>query len=243
MHSQAIGSNSVQVTRHEIMQGENVARMSSLEIAELTEKTHAHVIRDIRTMLEALKDDPDLDHVEETKDARGYTSYFKLPKSLTLTLVSGYSVSVRYAIIKRWMELEDQQAPQVPQTLSQALRLAADQADLIEQQAAALQLAAPKVEFVERYVESTGSIGFRQLAKLLSANERRLRQLLLDKGVMYYLGGVLTPYAQHTDAGRFEVKTGTCEHNSHAFTQAKFTPKGVQYVAGLWAAESMKWAA
>jgi len=63
--------------------------------------------------------------------------------------------------------------------------------------------------------------------------------MLLDKGVMYYLGGVLTPKADHIDAGRFEMKTGTSEHNKHAFTQAKFTPKGVQWVAGLWASEQL----
>ncbi len=82
-------------------------------------------------------------------------------------------------------------------------------------------------------------MSFRQTAKLLKANERQFRQLLLDKGVMYYLGGTLVPYQHHIDAGRFEVKTGTSERNQHAFTQARFTPKGMQWVAGLWAAYQM----
>ncbi len=86
-------------------------------------------------------------------------------------------------------------------------------------------------------------MSFRQAAKLLKANERRFRQLLLDKGVMYYLGGTLTPYQHHIDAGRFQVKTGTSERNQHAFTQARFTPKGLQWVAGLWAAYQLEAAA
>ncbi|STT07315.1 Uncharacterized phage-encoded protein [Klebsiella michiganensis] len=43
---------------------------------------------------------------------------------------------------------------------------------------------------------------------------------------MYRLGGTLTPMAQHIDAGRFEVKTGTSLTSNHAFSQARFTAKG-----------------
>jgi phage antirepressor YoqD-like protein len=60
---------------------------------------------------------------------------------------------------------------------------------------------------------------------------------------MYYLGGVLTPYGQHQDAERFDVKTGTSETNGHAFSQARFTPKGVQWIAGIWAARQLEMAA
>ena len=56
---------------------------------------------------------------------------------------------------------------------------------------------------------------------------------------MYRLEGVLTPYAQHLDAGRFAVKTGEAG-NGHAFTAAKFTPKGVEWVAGKWAAHMLE---
>ena len=82
-------------------------------------------------------------------------------------------------------------------------------------------------------------MGFRQVAKLLHANERKFRQLLLDKDICYYLGGVLTPKAQHIGACRFEMKTGTNEHNDHAFTQLKFTPKGVEWVSEIWRASLM----
>ncbi|MDD3481823.1 Rha family transcriptional regulator [Azovibrio restrictus] len=101
--------------------------MSSHEIAELTEKRHGDVIRDTRVMLEALGDDADLRHVQETKDSRGYTAEISLPKDLTLTLVSGYNVKLRKRIIDRWMELEEKATqPAIPQTLPEALRLAAE---------------------------------------------------------------------------------------------------------------------
>lgn len=48
-------------------------RMSSTDIANLTGKRHDHVLRDIRKMLAALGDSPNLGDVEEVTDARGYT--------------------------------------------------------------------------------------------------------------------------------------------------------------------------
>ena len=88
--------------------------MTSREIAELTGKILANVHRDIRTMIDQLGDDSDLNHVLEDKDERGYTTCFHLPKSLTMTLVAGYNVKLRKAIIDRWQELEAHQAKPAP---------------------------------------------------------------------------------------------------------------------------------
>lgn len=104
--------------------------MSSREIAELTGKALPNVHRDIRNLLEALGDDSKLNHVEEIKDARGYVVSYLLQKREALILVSGYSPVLRARIIDRWQELEQAvAAPRfaVPQTLPEALRLAADE--------------------------------------------------------------------------------------------------------------------
>ena len=85
-----------------------ILTMSSREIAELTDKDHKNVIRDIRAMLDELSDGSNLSHVTEEKDSRGYTAGFNLPKRETLILVSGYSVTLRARIIDRWQELENQ---------------------------------------------------------------------------------------------------------------------------------------
>lgn len=80
--------------------------MSTREIAALTGKRHDHVIRDTRAMLDELRDAPDLGNVREEKDARGYTACFHLPKDLTLTLLAGYSVTLRHRIVTRLRERE-----------------------------------------------------------------------------------------------------------------------------------------
>ena len=77
--------------------------MGSLtEIAELTGKNHADVLRDIRNMLEVLKKDASI-FAGIYKDAYGRDkACFNLPKRETLILVSGYSTELRARIIDRW---------------------------------------------------------------------------------------------------------------------------------------------
>lgn len=212
--------------------------MSSRDIAELTGKRHADVMRDIRSMVEALQHNADLRSVciSSTYLGENDQSYpqYELDKDTSLTLLLGYDPVARMKVVKRWQELEAQQAPKLPQTLAQALRLAAEQAEQIEAQQEQLALAAPKVEYVERYVAAHGSMGFRQVAKLLQANEHEFRAWMQDEKVMYRLGSEWTAYQNHIDAGRFVVKAGVAKLNEHAFSTTKFTPKGVEWIAGLW---------
>ncbi|WP_233095723.1 phage antirepressor KilAC domain-containing protein [Enterobacter kobei] len=209
--------------------------MTSLEIAGLCEKRHDHVCRDIKVMLEQLNiQSPQIWGEYRDDMGRAYPC-FHLPKDLCLTLVSGYNVVLHKRIIDRWLELEQQNQPKVPQSFSEALRLAAELEEQKQMLTDQLAIAAPKAEFVDRYVVATGSMTFRQVAKLLNAKEPEFRLFLLDKHIMYRLNGTLTPYHQHIEAERFEVKTGTTNASNYAFSQARFTAKGVKWIGGLWA--------
>lgn len=136
--------------------------------------------------------------------------------------------------IRKTGSYESRQHVTIPQSYAEALLEAGRLAKIAEEQAAQLAIAAPKAEFVDKYVEATGLKGFRQVAKLLKANEARFREFLIDKKIMYRLGGEWHAYQNHIDAGRFDVKTGSSD-SGHAFNQTKFTPKGVNWIAGLWA--------
>ncbi|HED1620086.1 TPA: phage antirepressor KilAC domain-containing protein [Enterobacter asburiae] len=214
--------------------------MTSLEIAGLCEKRHDHVCRDIKVMLEQLNiQSPQIWGEYRDDMGRAYPC-FHLPKDLCLTLVSGYNVVLRKRIIDRWLELEQKNQPKVPQSFSEALRLAAELEEQKQMLTDQLAIAAPKAEFVDRYVVATGSMTFRQVAKLLNAKEPEFRLFLLDKHIMYRLNGTLTPYHQHIEAERFEVKTGTTNASNYAFSQARFTAKGVKWIGGLWAEHNAK---
>ena len=80
--------------------------MTSREIASLTGKEHKHVMRDIRVMVEALGlDESNFGHIYLDAYNRQQSEY-ALDEELSITLVSGYDVKMRLAIIRRWKELE-----------------------------------------------------------------------------------------------------------------------------------------
>ena len=109
--------------------------MSSREIAEICDKEHRNVMRDIRAMLVELHGEGGVLSFEHTQtNPQNGQEYpvFLLPKRETLILVSGYNLKMRARIIDRWQQLEEEARQQyaVPKNMAEALRLAAD---LVEQ--------------------------------------------------------------------------------------------------------------
>lgn len=120
--------------------------MSSLEIAQLVEKRHDHVMRDIKKMLDELGlPAPRFGGeymVQQPNGGEREAPCFDLPKDLTLTLVAGYNVVLRKRIIDRWMELEEfGQLPNFrhPQTAARAWSDQYDRADAAERKNEELQ--------------------------------------------------------------------------------------------------------
>lgn len=215
--------------------------MSSREIAELCEKEHRHVARDIEVMFEQLEINPK-GYVQIWTHHQNGQSYreFILPKDLTLTLVAGYSVKLRKRIIDRWLELENQQNPTalLPQNYLQALeQLVASEK---EKQALALENKAmkPKADFVDLYVDIGTTKSLRETAKILNMPEKAMIAALERDKALYRQSGNLIPYSDKQSRGLFTVKTGTAEHG-HNFTQTRVTSKGIQWIAQRYASELM----
>ncbi|EPB6469329.1 phage antirepressor KilAC domain-containing protein [Cronobacter dublinensis] len=217
--------------------------MTSIEIAELVEKRHDNVKRTIESLIE--RGTIASPQIEEKPTAGRPVSVYVFEdeqgKRDSIIVVAQLSPEFTARLVDRWQELEAQlsQPMRIPQSLPEALRLAADLAEQKAELENKLAIAAPKVEFVDNYVEATGAMGFREVAKLLKVKETDFRLFLIEQGIMYRLAGKLTPYAQHLDAGRFTMKTGENQNNGHAFIQVKFTPKGIQWIAGLLAANKV----
>ncbi len=94
---------------------------------------------------------------------------FNLPKDLTLTLVSGYNVTLRHRIVTRWMELEEQAKPPVPTVSSDPLDLLPVQAQMFPKliaemqeqkraQAAQAEALEAQAEKLARYLETSKSV-------------------------------------------------------------------------------------
>ncbi len=210
-----------------ILQDNSILTMTTREIADLTDKRHDNVFNVCEKLIEL--------GVLEFRNPMIYThpqnhqqyDLYVLKKRDSLILAGRLSPEFMAKIFDRWQELENQQPKHIlPQSFAEALQLAANQA-------AQLEAAKPAIEFVERYAKADGLKGFREVCKLLGAKENVFRDFLVHKRVMYRLNGTWTAYAEHIDAGRFEIKTGLSE-TEHSFNQAMFTAKGVAWVSQLW---------
>ena len=220
--------------------------MSSREIAELCEKDLAHVNRDIRKMLSDLKDDPDLDHVNEAKDSRGYTTEFNLPKDLTITLVAGYNVKIRRRIINRWLELETQptidpmKALSDPTIMRGLLLTYTEKVLVLESKVVEL---APKAKALDRIAtHSEGSFCIRDAAKTLQVKEKVLKQTLVERSWIYRrtMGSGYLAYSDKLRRGLMEHKIIRGERpdgSEWVETQARITAKGMALLSEIFSSE------
>ena len=228
--------------------------MSSREIAELTGKDASHIHRDIRSMLDELKDDPELDHIREDKDARGYTACFHLPKGLTMTLVAGYNVKLRKAIIDRWQELEAQVAKPAlnPANFSRLqlieLAMQAEQERLvIEKEKLALEHKveelAPKAIALDRIALADGEVCLQTAGKLLQQPPNNFIAWLrsLNTWIFKRPGSKRnSAYTDKINAGYLNVRTTIAvmpDGSERVTEQVVVTPKGLVKLAQMLGVE------
>ena len=114
-------------------------RMSSLEIAELTNKQHGHVLRDIREMAGTLA----LSKIGYCIDAGSYVAangqqyeLLSLDRDTCICLLTGYDVAARMRVIQRWQALE---ASKAPQSAAELILMLAQQNVATEQRMSALE--------------------------------------------------------------------------------------------------------
>lgn len=233
--------------------------MTSREIAELTGKAHGNVMRDIRAMMDALEQDSNLNPgwKSTTYTASTGQTYqqYELDKDTTLTLLLGYDPVARMKVVKRWRELErmvDQ--PKIPQTMPEALRLAAEaleQRDRLaienKAQAEALAEAQPKVKGFDLITAGEKSITIRETAKLLGVKETRLTAWLHEHGWTYRLNGRWVAKQEHIQGGRLIYKEAkyTDEKTGHEVyaPYCHITPKGLAKLARVFGAGEIQLAA
>lgn len=217
------------------------ATMSTREIADLTGKKHAHVMRDARTMLVEL-------HGEEGLSKFG-SSYrnaqnkeqpeYLLPKRETLILASGYSLDLRVKIIDRCEELERKSRQAVdpitalsdPSTMRALLLGYSERVLALENK---VQGDAPKVAFAEQVTVSAGSVSIAQAAKILGTGRNRLMAKLREWHWVTRLG---EPYQEKINSGLLDVKIGSWEHPEKGLQRsvtALITGKGLHKLWGLF---------
>ena len=165
------------------------ATMSSREIAELTGKRHTDVMRDIRNMLAQLE-------VGERRFASSYFSdqnkelpCFNLDRIHVECLLTGYSIPLRMKVLERLSALEQQNAgPAIPSSFADALRLAADQQEQIQQLQLTNQSSAKKIDVLEQLL-AAGVSAPEFCRRLNGVNTQKINSFLLDAGWLFMAGG------------------------------------------------------
>ncbi len=212
--------------------------MSSVEIADLTEKNHAHVMRDIRKMLDELE-------IGQSKFGSSYLNAqnkeqpcFELPKDLTITLVAGYKVKLRHRIVTRWQELEKQKKQPAQLSRIEILQMALESEQKLLAANERIEALEPKAKALQRIAIADGSLCLRDAAKSLQVRPKDLADWLQANGWIYKRAGVA-----HWLGYQVKIQTGLLEHkvttvsrsdgSEKVVTQVRITPKGLSRLGSV----------
>lgn len=223
----------------------SVQTMSSREIAELCDKNHAHVMRDIRDMLTQL-------HGESgaSKFGSSYTTAqnkaapeYLLPKRETLILVSGYRLELRAKIIDRWQELEAAQRPDPmvalndPATMRGLLLSYSEK--VLELETANAEMA-PKAEALDRLAGADGSMCITDAAKALQIRPKDLFSYMRGPARWIYrrMGGPGdVAYQDKLQQGLLDYRTATFlrpDGTEKCVQSVRVTAKGLAKLATIF---------
>lgn len=214
--------------------GNSEQSMTSLEIAELCQKRHDNVKRTIEILSgktdkrDAVIARPHSEVVQKEVNNRIYDVEVYIFKGEqgkldSITIVAQLCPEFTAALVKRWYELENQNAVRLPQTFAEALQLAADQARQLE-------LAAPKVKYFDKVVDRSTLLNATQVAQKLGMSAVAMNKLLDDLDVYSRNVKRARVFKQwFIDAGYGELK-----QTELGFSQPMFTTKGE-----AWAIEKL----
>lgn len=209
--------------------------MSSREIAELTEKRHDHVIRDVRKLNESYEklNLPKVGAVDYI-DAKGEKRLeYQLTKIQTFDLMTGYNTELRIRVNRRWEQLENESQNDELIILRGYELLQSRVAEQQLQLAAAnkkIALDAPRVNYVQSFFEANGTMSVGEMAKTFGIKPNTMFQRLRDDGYLMVRISDRNIAKQHyIDAGYFEIKITV--KNGNQFRQTRVTPRGHAYFA------------
>jgi phage antirepressor YoqD-like protein len=214
--------------------------ISSLEIAKITGKEHAHVMRDIRSTLdEAGIDQSKFGSVYKGGNGQDRKCY-QLPRRESDLVVSGYSVKYRLAIIDRWQELESKESKQSFESLNDPAAMRGILLSYTERLIAAedtLKIQAPKVNFYDTVISSNTICQMSVAAQVakLPYGRNILFQKLREDGVLISGGNRHNmPKQAYINSGLFTVEESAFQHPKTEEPIVKFTThctqKGIDWL-------------
>lgn len=192
-------------------------KMTSLDIAEITGKQHAHVMRDIRNEIKELGENVGLSIFGESSYKNKQNKAqpcFTFGKGGAMQLALKYDAKTRYRVIKRIEELEGQGKQKLPSTYKEALIHLVEQVEeneklqtnnlMLEQQVHELK---PKADYTDRILQNKGLVTISQIAKDYGMSGEAMNKTLNELGIQYKLGEQWLLYAKYHDRGYTHSQT------------------------------------
>jgi phage regulator Rha-like protein len=220
--------------------------MTSREIAELVDSRHDKVKQSIERLVDRdVISKPPMGDGE--KAANGVVEkLYLLCKRDSLIVVAQLCPEFTARIVDRWQELEQRVAVQqfaIPQTLPDALRLAADLADQKALAEAALAIAAPKADALDRIATADGSLCLTDAAKELQVRPKDLIGWMSCNQWIYKRAGSSNwiGYQDRIQSGLLEHKANIvidAEGRERVRDQVRATGKGLARLAAVMIAEA-----
>ena len=207
--------------------------MSSLEISALVEKTHTATKRTIDTLLKngVIRH---LLEVNVSNDHNQTIKVYKLNKRDSLIVVAQLSPKYTARIIDRWQELENNQQHQIPQTFSEALQLASDQAKTIEKQAKSLENKDQLLIATNEASIKAGEILVRNFVKsvdIIDLGEKQFYKWLRERK---YITSKNEPYQEFVTRGYFTYKPSKEEINGQFRYTLRVTARGKVWLSNKY---------
>lgn len=144
-----------------------------------------------------------------------FTGENKIDYYLTLPCLEYFIVKKVRPVFEVYRQVFHKTVYQIPQTHSDALMLAAKQAEQLEQAKKEIGKLQPKADFADIAFETADKVDIGQTAKILNLGYGRntLFQKLKEKGIFF--ANRNEPKQQYVNAGYFELKEQFITRNNH----------------------------
>lgn len=224
--------------------------LDSRDVAKMIDKKHTHLLRDIDGYINDIDIDPKLDSsiffIPGTyNDAYGRQQRNYLISKQGCEFVAnkmtgkkGNQFTAQYVSLFNQMkqQIEIPSKFNIPKTLPEALRLAADQAEQLAKQK-------PKVDYFDSQMRNPGLMTTTEIAKDYGWSARTLNKELHKRHIIFKQGKHWVLYQKYANSGYtqyepFDYQKNNGQHGVH--NNLKWTQRGKKFIYDLLAKDDIK---